>query len=223
MQYAMFVVMRTIRGKSIEDLVPWLRQRLADEGETFTTNPSFRLHGTNGRQIHRILARMTDFIATRSGRPSRYVEYAKRGGKDGMEIEHIWADHADRHEDEFGHPSEFAEYRNRIGDLLLLPKSFNASYGDLPYAQKLVYYDSQNLLARSLHPNAYHHNPGFARLIEQTGLPFHAHPDFRKADLDSRQGLYVAIAEYIWNPDRLEHEAGLPAPSDTVQPAAASS
>jgi Protein of unknown function (DUF1524) len=158
----------------------------------------------NGRQIHRLLARMTDFVETRSGMPSHYVEYARRGGKSAYEIEHIWADHAERHEDEFAHPSEFAEYRNRIGDLLLLPKSFNASYGDLPYEEKLVHYDSQNLLARSLHENAYDHNPGFRRFIEASGLEFRPHSEFRKADLDGRQELYRHLAEYIWNPARLE-------------------
>ena len=155
MQYAMFIVMRDIRGKEPDELADHLRQRLDTDSETFLTNPSFRLHGMNGRQIHRLLARMTDFIETRSGMPSHYVDYAKRGGKDGLEIEHIWANHAERHEDEFSHPSEFADYRNRIGDLLLLPKSFNAAYGDIPYEAKLVQYDSQNLLARSLHENAY--------------------------------------------------------------------
>ena len=65
--------------------------------------------------------------------------------------------------------SEFAEYRNRIGGLLLLPKSFNASYGDLPYAEKRGHYLGQNLLARSLHEQAYDHNPGFRRFIEESG------------------------------------------------------
>ncbi len=121
--------------------------------------------------------------------PSRYAEYAQRGGK-GYEIEHIWADHPERHTDEFTHPSDFQEYRNRIGGLLLLPKSFNASYGDLPYAKKREHYDSQNLLARSLHEEAYDHNPGFLRFIGESGLPFRPHPEFRKADLDARQELY---------------------------------
>jgi hypothetical protein len=207
MQYAMFIVMRDIRGRSPEELADHLRQRLGADGETFLTNPSFTLHGMNGRQIHRLLARMTDFIETRSGMPSHYVDYAKRGGKDGLEIEHIWANHAERHEDEFAHPSEFADYRNRIGDLLLLPKSFNAAYGDLPYENKLVQYDSQNLLARSLHQNAYVLNPGFLRFIERSGLAFQAHSEFRKADLDARQELYIQVAEHIWNPDRLTQEA----------------
>jgi hypothetical protein len=65
------------------------------------------------------------------------------------------------------------------------------------------YYNTQNLLARSLHELAYSHNPGFLRFIDQTGLPFKAHPTFKKADLDDRQILYRAVAEAVWNPNRL--------------------
>ncbi len=206
MQYAMFLVMREARGKSIDELVPLLRKRLDDEAERFITNDRFRLHGTNGRQIHRLLARMTDYVETRSGQASRYAEYAKRG-RDGYEIEHIWADHPERHSDEFGHPSEFREYRNRVGGLLLLPKSFNASYGDLSYVEKREHYLGQNLLARSLHEQAYDHNPGFLRFKAESGLPFHAHAEFKKADLDMRQALYQQLAEQIWSPERLNQEA----------------
>jgi hypothetical protein len=202
MQYAMFVVMREIRGKDVDELVSLLTKRLADE-KTFASNQALRLHGTNRRALHRVLARMTDFVETGSGYPSRYTDYATMGKKDAYEIEHIWADHAERHEDEFSHPSEFAEYRNRVGGLLLLPKSFNASYGDLTYSEKLPHYNGQNLLARSLHEGAYDHNPGFLRFIERTGLPFKPLPEFNKADLDSRQELYAQLAECVWSPDRL--------------------
>ena len=207
MQYSMFIAMRDIRGKGVDELAALLRQRLDSEPETFLSNPAFRLHGMNGRQIHRLLARMTEYVEVQSGMPSRYTEYAKRGGKGGYEIEHVWADHADRHEDEFAHPTDFGEYRNRIGDLLLLPKSFNASYGDLPYEKKLKYYDSQNLLARSLGSNAYEHNPGFRRFIDVSGLPFQPHGEFRKSDLDERQTLYRQLAEVIWNPTRIDEAA----------------
>jgi hypothetical protein len=166
----------------------------------------FRLHGTNGRQIHRVLARMTDFVETQSGQAARYAEYIQRG-RNGYEIEHIWADHPERHVDEFSHAADFEEYRNRIGGLLLLPKSFNASYGDLPYPEKREHYVGQNLLARSLHEMAYDHNPGFLRLKEESGLAFQAHPQFKKSDLDVRQALYQQIAERIWNPDRLAQAA----------------
>jgi hypothetical protein len=205
MQYAMFIIMRDIRGKSPAELAAMLRVRLDAEPETFASNDRFRLHGMNGRQIHRLLARMTDYVETKSGQASRYAEYAQRGRK-GYEIEHVWADHPERHTDEFSHPSEFQEYRNRVGGLLLLPKSFNASYGDLPYDEKREHYLGQNLLARSLHEGAYSHNPGFARFIESSGLAFRAHANFKKADLDARQELYGKLAEQIWSTDRLQQE-----------------
>ena len=209
MQYAMFLVMRDIRGKDAQALAGMLRERLDAESETFAVNDRnarFGLHAMNGPQIHRLLARMTDYLETRSGQASRYGEYAQRGRK-GYEIEHIWADHSERHGEEFAHPSEFAEYRNHIGGLLLLPKSFNASYGDLPYAEKRGHYRGQNLLACSLHEHAYEHNPGFRRFIEESGLSFHAHAEFKKTDLDARQGLYRQLAERIWDPERLAREA----------------
>ncbi len=202
MQYAMFLVMRDIRGKGSRELVAILQQKLADEAETFTSNDSFRLHGMNGRQIHYLLARMTEYLETESGQQSRYAEYSERG-RNGYEIEHIWADHSERHRDDFEHPSDFDQYRNRIGGLLLLPKRFNASYGDLPYNEKLEHYYGQNLLARSLHERCYEHNPGFRQFLDKSGLGFKAHAQFNRADLDERQELYRRLAELIWNPDRL--------------------
>lgn len=208
MQYAMFLVMRDIRGRGVADLAAVLRERLDTEEETFLSNEGFRLHGMNGRLIHLLLARMTDYVETCSGGSSRYSEYCQRGAK-GYEVEHIWADHPERHAGEFGHPSEFQEYRNRIGGLLLLPKTFNASYGDMTYARKRRHYLSQNLLAQSLHEQAYERNPGFQRFIKESGLPFQAHAEFKKADLDARQNLYMRLAEQIWNPSRLGEEASL--------------
>lgn len=208
MQYNMFqLVILAIRGRSVPELAHILKERLDAEAETFTSNDRFYLHGMNGRQIHRLLARMTDYVEIQSGRASRYAEYIKRSGKNGYEIEHIWANHADRHKDEFQHPADFSEYRNRVGGLLLLPKSFNASYGDLHYEQKLDHYHGQNLLAQSLHPKAYEHDPGFRKFQEKSSLAFKPHTQFKKADLDDRQKLYQKLAEQIWNPENLLREA----------------
>ena len=207
MQYAMFqLVILEIRRKSADELTDILIERLNTEESTFANNDRFHLHGRNGRQIHRLLARITDYIGVSSGQASRYVEYIKQRGKDDYEIEHIWANHPERHKDEFAHPSDFAEYRSRIGNLLLLPKSFNASYGDKPYAEKLKHYYSQNLLAQSLHEKAYKHNPGFLKFLKKSGLNFQPHAEFKKADLDARQELYLQLAEQIWNPDTLRRE-----------------
>jgi hypothetical protein len=198
----MFTIIKEIRGKTATEVAAILGQRLADDEETFAKNDRFYLHGMNGRVIHRLLARMTDYIETRSGLASRYAEYMTQGKKR-YEIEHIWANHPERHQDEFTHPSDFAATRNRIGGLLLLPKSFNASYGDLPYEEKLPHYFGQNLLARSLHPKCYENNPGFLRFVEQTGLPFKPMASFRAAEIEERSQLYLKLAEHIWNPDLL--------------------
>jgi uncharacterized protein with ParB-like and HNH nuclease domain len=202
MQYAMFVVMRDIQGKSPVELVAILRQKLDAETEVFASNDRLRLHQQNYNAIKQFLARITDYLERQSGISSRYSEYIA-SGKNRYEIEHIWANKPERHADEFSSKEDFFEYRNYIGDLLLLSKSFNASYGDLPYAEKLPHYYGQNLLAKSLNFQCYDHNPGFLAYKYRSNLPFQPHEEFKKADLEARQKLYQKIAEEIWNPERL--------------------
>ena len=199
MQYAMFTVLRDIRGKSAVQTAEILTNRLTEDQETIVKNDRFAMHGTNGRQIHRLLARITDYVETQSGQQSRYVEYMTSGNKR-YEVEHIWANHPERHTDEFSHPSDFRSMRNRIGGLLLLPKTFNASYGDLKYEEKLPHYNSQNLLARSLNPECYSHNPGFLKFVSDSGLPFRPLEHFKSAEMEERCDLYLKLAERIWNP-----------------------
>jgi hypothetical protein len=206
MQYAVFLYMQDIRGLDPIALAPKLWEILTRETGTFDTHDRLSLHQQNGRQLHLLLARLTDFIETQSGLPSRFMDYANTEAKNRYEVEHVWADKPEEHGDEFAHSADFREYRNRFGGLLLLPKSFNASYGALPYEKKLPHYNTQNLLARSLHPQAYDHNPGFQQFLSRNDLPFRPHERFRRADLDERQELYRAIAKQIWNPDRLLQE-----------------
>ncbi len=204
MQYAMFNVMLDIRRKKPKALAKILVEKLEkDDPQSFSDNERFALHQMNRKYMQRILARLTDYVETESGMASRYLEYTTGKGQNKYEIEHIWADHPDQHRDEFSHPIDFAEYRNRIGDLLLLPRSFNGSYGDLPYKEKLPHYYSQNLLARSLNKQEYDRDPGFRRFVERSKLKFHAHTEFNKVDLDERQALYINLAELLWNPRRL--------------------
>lgn len=199
MQYAMFLVMRDIRGLEPKPLAKKLYDVLSQEKETFESNDRLRVHQQSRYAIHRLLARLTEYVETQSGQPSRYAEYVAEGAGR-YEVEHIWADHAERHTDEFAHTADFSEYRNRIGGLLLLPKQFNASYGDLPYREKLPHYRTQNLLAHSLHEECYTRNPGFVRFVSESKLPFHPIAQFKKDDLDERSVLYRLLAERVWNP-----------------------
>ena len=204
MQYNMYIlIILKIRNKPIPELSEFLIQQLEAEEEVFSSQSRFHWHGQNGRYIHWLLARMTDYLEVESGNASRYVEFSQRSGRNAYQIEHIWANHPDRHTDEFDHVADFEEYRNRIGGLLLLPKSFNNSFGDMEYSEKREHYFGQNLLAASLCEQAYSRNPGFSRFIENSGLVFEPHSEFKKADLDERQKLYLALAEKVWNPERL--------------------
>ncbi len=211
MQYRAFLIMKRIRGMDAEqlrdDLITQLsRQEIGgDDYIDFHTQKVFYLHRTNGPQVHRLLARLTEFIEVRSKYVARYPEYARRSSrKGGYQIEHLWADHPEDHEDEFTHPADFAAYRNRVGGLILLPGPDNASLSDMAYPEKVEHYPKQNLLACSLHPIAYKNNPGFSQFLESTSLPFRPMPEFRKADLDERQELYADLASLCWSPDRLK-------------------
>ncbi|CAG0999795.1 hypothetical protein ANRL4_03048 [Anaerolineae bacterium] len=208
MQYAMFTTMRDIRRANPETLARKLYRRLMSEDETFAGGESFYLHQQNRRHVHLILARLTDYLEQGSGVASHYLEFTTGTGKHRYEIEHIWADKPEEHRDEFNSATEFRDYRNYIGGLLLLPKSFNGSYGASSYATKLKHYFGQNLLAKSLHPDAYTHNPGFIRFVKEAKLLFKPHPHFKTADLDERHELYAQMARQLWDPKKLLQEVG---------------
>lgn len=70
----------------------------------------------------------------------------------------------------------------------------------------MPHYNTQNLLARSLHPGSYDHNPGFNKYVGRSGAPFKPHEHFQRADLDDRQALYRELAEQVWDPARLLRE-----------------
>ncbi len=211
MQYRAFLIMKEIRGMEIDELREDLIRRLSREGSErddyvdFHTQKAFQLHGNNGPQVHRLLARMTEYVEARSEDKYDYDKYANRSTKKGgYQIEHLWANHADRHTDEFNYPGEFEAYRNRIGGLVLLPAPHNASYSDMIYSDKVEHYSKENLLACSLHPMAYENSPGFSQFLTATSLPFKPMQEFRKGDLDDRQNLYMELASFCWSPNRLK-------------------
>lgn len=213
MSYAVFLIMRDIRGKELAELVGILSARLDEQGCDFDGTSDKKRNGFTGfglnqwsmRYIKVLLARMTAHLEAASGVRSQTSDYLV-DGRGRFEIEHIWADHPERHTDEFASPAEFAEWRNRFGGLLLLPKTFNASYGDLPYTEKRQHYISQNLLARSLHEQCYERHPGFLAYIRQEALPFEPLPQFRKAEMEARQQLYRQLADRVWDPLQLVRE-----------------
>ena len=195
-----------IRGQRVDELAAFLASRLEEYDAQFVRN-DFGMHQMNRRQIRYILARITDHIEVGSGQRSSFEEFMARGGKNPFEIEHIWANDFDRDGEEFGHFHDFEQYRSRIGGLLLLPKSFNASFGAEAYGVKYEHYYGQNYLAKTLHERTYERDPGFLGFKERTGLKFRSHTEFDKADLDERQELYRRIAMQVWSADSIRQAA----------------
>lgn len=207
LQYNVFTVVRAIRGKDAGDIAEVLKKRLAEQPESLDGFSSLYLNQWSHKPIKRMLARLIDFIEVGCGGKPRFHEFIESRGKRAYEVEHIWADKFARHKDEFEHPTDFAAYRNRLGGLLLLPKTFNASYQDDTYQTKLKHYLKHDILAQSLHAEGHNKNPGFKRFLKETGLRFRAMDEFTKAELDERQALYRQVAGLIWDPAWLDRIA----------------
>lgn len=150
------------------------------------------LNQQNRPKLKVLISLITEIVASNSGE-SHYL----LNDKD-MEVEHIWANHYIQHKFEFENENDFATARNSIGDLLVLPKSFNSSYGDDPYEDKVVQYFSQNILAQSLNAQKYTNNPGFKQFIEISGLPFKPYDEFKLAGINERADLYKQVLKWNW-------------------------
>lgn len=155
------------------------------------------LNHQNGSKLRVLLSLITE-IVSRETRGSNYL--LKK--KEPVEVEHIWANHFDQHLDEFQNEQDFQNTRNSIGDLLVLPKRPNGSYGDLPYEDKVERYIKENILAQSLNKDAYESRSGisgFLDYIERNKLQFRPYSHFSKKAIDERGRLYREILKSNWD------------------------
>ena len=211
-KYTLFILSKELRARSVANLADYLLSQLEEQPERFAREPRFRLHNQNYRQVRHILARLTHWLDTECGLSSDFEDLVSQGRARPFEVEHIWADHYDRFKEWYAHPSDFETERNRLGGLVLLQRGVNQSLGDATYEEKRDAYvsNSENLLARSLHPLAYQNNPSFRALMERTGLPFRHYDEFGPEAQSERQELYIRLAEWVWNPTRLELDGEKP-------------
>ena len=139
--------------------------------------------------LHRMLARITDYVET-PVRPRRraIIEYVSRAARRATRSSTSGPTIPSATPTSSHHPADFAEHRNRIGGLLLLPKSFNASYGDLPYDEKLPHYNRPEP-ARPLAAtrSATTTTPASSSSWRRAACPSRRTPQFNKADLEAAQ------------------------------------
>jgi len=203
-RYTIYNLVKEIRDMDVESLAKTLKEKALEIEEGLEGIKSLILHGLNKSFIKFLLARITSYIEEESGILSNFKDYTNPDIKKPFEIEHIWANKFEEHSDEFEQRDEFEQFRNNVGALILVQRGFNQSYNALSYKDKLPHYLSQNLLAKSLHPQNYEKNPSFISFIKESGLNFKAHPEFKKQDILERQKLYQEISEKIWNLDNFD-------------------
>lgn len=200
-RYTIFNLTKKIRRKNINELIKIFEEYIKNMEYTLDGIDSFYLNQFTARYMLHILSRITYYLEENSGINSSFHNYVNRKQKNPYDIEHIWANDYTQgnHQNEFLTEEEFLSFRNRFGGLLVLPKDKNRSLQDMEYTSKVVKYDSENLLARTLNGNCYGNNPLFIRFIQNNGLSFNAYNQFDKANLIERQHLYKEICKIIWN------------------------
>ena len=67
MQYAMFLALKEIRGKSSLEMAALLRRRIEEDSQGFAGNPRFGLWKSNKKTIRRFLARLTAWLDEQIG------------------------------------------------------------------------------------------------------------------------------------------------------------
>lgn len=213
--YAMWLLCRDIRRKSLQELVDVLSQKLAEDEVTFAGSATKGRIGLQGlalnqfsrRYIVHLLARVTASAEAGAGRTTTFDKLVDRGVKNPLDIEHIWADDFAAVATHFVDEHEFRDLRNHVAALLLLPADVNRSLQDKPFAHKRAHYAKQNFYAASLDASAYQHQPQFTQFAQAHKLPFNAFNDFTKTELQARRALLSALVEMIWSHTRLQEAA----------------
>ena len=191
METEIYGLCKLIRNSDVEDLNDLLYNNQIVNMPSLDNSPM--LTQQNKPKLRVLIALITEIIARESGVPDYILN------RSDIEVEHIWSDHYEQHTDEFNNREEFSNTRNNIGDLLLLPKSFNASYGKEPYEVKVEQYFSQNILAQTLNSKMYINHPDFLRFKEKSNLDFKSYEHFKKLSINERAALYKNVLIWNWN------------------------
>lgn len=200
-----FKITKDIRRCSIPELKEKLNNHYLNlEYNSSEVIPRLHLNSSTKKYIKHMLARITGFIEEEIGEGSKYVNYMDKDDKNPFEIEHIISNHYQWFRNEYADQEDFDYWRNRIGALLLLRKSINASLSDAKYPKKLKKYCSNdgNIYSASLGELAYQNTPRFVKFINKHQLKFKTHEEsFGKDEIEDRIQLIIQLVDLVWNND----------------------
>lgn len=202
-----FKITNEIRGLNLEELSKTLIDYVITSEHKFDTFANWELNSFTKKYMKHLLARITSYIEDKTNMPNNFVNYIDIYTKNPYEVEHITCDHYDLFKNIYTSEQEFNSFRNNIGDLVLLPKSINASLNDKLYDYKVEKYCSNegNILAASLGEITYKNNPRFINFKNENNLNFEPYSKFEKEEIIKRNKLYKDIVDIIWNIDNLKY------------------
>lgn len=170
---------------------------------------TLRMRDGNSKAIvYYLLARMTGWLenGVKGAEIAHYVEQKNRRP---YHIEHLFPASLLSYQQSIENPEQYQQWRDRIGGLVLLDGADNSGMGAAPLVDKADWYRHHNWLAGSLAAAVYRPRSAanFKRFVKQHGLKdmFRAYVSGEPFVelIESRSALYCAIAERIWNPERL--------------------
>jgi len=173
---------------------------------------AFRRLYTSSVQQYRlryILAKLTQHIDLRAYGETEGTKWLRRYTEGGFEVEHIFPQQpSEEAEAEFG-TCEDIYIANRLGNLVLVEKSINASLGNRPYSQKRdVYRQSQLLLTKAL---AERPKIGTNTKIDIAVAELDPFTEWDEAAIIKRQDLLIMLARSVWGlPQRPVSESATP-------------
>lgn len=201
-----FSLTKDIRDKSEEEI----KQVFLRHSSEMNLNLEKFVYGkAQTKTILHILARISAYLEreidlTNSVGYSTYID-RKRSSRT-FDIEHIFAEDyqvfeesVDDVDNDFESSAEFKTSRDKLGGLILLPRSRNRSLQDKPYSDKVAKYASECILAQLLNSDFYENNPQLERFLESSGLDLKAYDVFNKNALNERHTLYENIIAKIWS------------------------
>ena len=151
-------------------------------------------------RLRYILAKLTQHIEIQAHGRTQSTKWLSRyiGGE--FEIEHIFPrDPSDEAEDEFGE-FEDPDVSERLGNLVLVEGSINASLGNKPYSEKRkIYPQSQLLLTKALSERP---RIGTDTRIDRSVANLEPFREWNEVCVNRRQEMLLNLSRLIWGLDK---------------------
>ena len=202
-----FSLTKAVRNMDEEQLKAYVMQEWNTYYPIIEKLPDLEYQYADRSDLLFILARCACFLEeaqNESGKGDFNAYWARDKGTKTYDIEHIlpkpFTSCPVHGVEPFSDEAEYTSLRNRIGALVLLPRSRNRSLQDKPYNEKIEAYKTENILTKTLTNSFYENNPRMIAFMATHKDVKLAHcTEFGKPEIKSRGQLYTNIARIVWS------------------------